>query len=338
MKISYRRELDRNFLVIRQEEFRDQYQVGMVVKNKIPGFLECSLSFVDRCADFCYEITSRQSLRLLLERRRISGAELSRLLEELLCAVQICGEYLLDSRGILLDPDYIYLDPDGGKAWFCCFPFEEAVSPKALLELAEYFLDRLDRQDPEAVSLGYEFYRMAGEEHFSLEQLLLKWREEREQKGFTENVAEETEKEIPALPGEDGPKSGPATVFLNQASGKGLVLRSENPAYADMRMTGESFLVGKKKDAVDGWLKARGISRIHGKLSREEGEYYLTDLNSTNGTFLNGGRLEVNEKARIRQGDQVGFADVKYVVDLSGELLYNKSDGENVCRKRSGPR
>lgn len=44
MKVSYRRELDRNFLVIRQEEFEDQYQVGMIVKNKIPGFLECSLS------------------------------------------------------------------------------------------------------------------------------------------------------------------------------------------------------------------------------------------------------------------------------------------------------
>lgn len=337
MKVSYWRELDRNFLVIRQEEFEDQYQVGMIVKNKIPGFLECSLSFVDRSADFCYEITSRQSLRLLLERRRISGTELSGLLEELLCAVQSLGEYLLDSGGILLDPDYIYLDPDGGKTCFCCFPFGEADTGKALLELAEYFLERLDRQDPEAVSLGYEFYRMAGEEHFSLEQLLLKWREEREQKDFSQDAEEkeeperEREQERKAPLAAEGPECATATVFLKQTSGGGLVLRSENPAFADMRMTGESFLIGKKKDAVDGWLKARGISRIHGKLSREEGEFYLTDLNSTNGTFLNGGRLGVNEKARIRQGDQVGFADVKYVVDLSGELLYNGSSAKNVC-------
>ena len=77
---------------------------------------------------------------------------------------------------------------------------------------------------------------------------------------------------------------------------------------------------------MDGLIKARGISRLHGKISKEEGIYYLTDLNSTNGTFLNGGRLEVNEKARIRHGDIVGFADVKYVVDLSEELHYNKSD------------
>ena len=90
-------------------------------------------------------------------------------------------------------------------------------------------------------------------------------------------------------------------------------------------------MIGKKKDAVDGFIKARGISRLHGKISKEDGIYYLTDLNSTNGTFLNGGRLEVNEKARIRPGDCVGFADVKYLVDLSGELLYNKTEREDMA-------
>ena len=120
------------------------------------------------------------------------------------------------------------------------------------------------------------------------------------------------------------------SMFLKKTSC--LVLHSENPAYPNMEIMGEQFLIGKKKDAVDGFIKARGISRLHGKISKEEGAYYLTDLNSTNGTFLNGGRLEVNEKARIRQGDIVGFADVKYMVDLSGELHYNKNDREDmVC-------
>ena len=81
----------------------------------------------------------------------------------------------------------------------------------------------------------------------------------------------------------------------------------------------KSFLIGKKKDAVDGLLKARGISRIHARVTKEEKEYYLADLNSTNGTFLNGGRLGVNEKARIRPGDSVGFADVEYRVELNDE-------------------
>lgn len=197
--------------------------------------------------------------------------------------------------------------------------------------LAEYLLDRLDKQDAEAVALGYEFYRMAGEENSSLEQALSKWKEEKgnveeeiAHPRSEEEMKEKPQKEVlpPVVRGE--------TMFLKKTSG--LVLHSENPAYPSMEIIGDQFLIGKKKDAVDGFIKARGISRLHGKISREEGIYYLTDLNSTNGTFLNGGRLEVNEKARIRQGDIVGFADVKYMVDLSGELHYNKNDRENmVC-------
>ena len=171
------------------------------------------------------------------------------------------------------------------------------------------------------MALGYEFYRMAGTEYGSLEEVLVKWQEENGKESETEEREHKeaepcSEKEMGEPPVRD--KAG-ETVFLKKNAV--LMLRSENPAYASMEITGNSFLIGKKKDAVDGFIKARGISRIHGKISREEDGCYLTDLNSTNGTFLNGGRLEVNEKARIRPGDVVGFADVKYVVELSDGIM-----------------
>lgn len=329
MEAIYKRELDHNYLILEQEKFEDHYQVGMMLRNKIPGLLECSLSRMDKTAAFFYEITSKQNLRLVLERRHLKASELHGLLEQLLLTAQRCEEYLLDTAQLLLDPDYIYLDPDQWEISFCFFPFYKAEKENELLGLAEYLLDRLDKQDADAVALGYEFYRMAGEENASLEQVLSAWKkekeimEEAELPGTRQEIRTEPEIEI------SQPAAGGETVFLKKASG--LVLHSENPIYPSMEITSDQFLIGKKKDAVDGWLKARGISRLHGKISKEEGTYYLTDLNSTNGTFLNGGRLEVNEKARIRQGDIVGFADVKYVVDLSGELHYNKNDRENMA-------
>lgn len=329
MEAIYKRELDHNYLILEQEKFEDHYQVGMMLRNKIPGLLECSLSRMDKTAAFFYEITSKQNLRLVLERRHLKASELHGLLEQLLLTAQRCEEYLLDTAQLLLDPDYIYLDPDQWEISFCFFPFYKAEKENELLGLAEYLLDRLDKQDADAVALGYEFYRMAGEENASLEQVLSAWKkekeimEEAELPGTRQEIRTEPEIEI------SQPAAGGETVFLKRASG--LILHSENPIYPSMEITSDQFLIGKKKDAVDGWLKARGISRLHGKISKEEGTYYLTDLNSTNGTFLNGGRLEVNEKARIRQGDIVGFADVKYVVDLSGELHYNKNDRENMA-------
>ena len=54
MKTSYKRELDHNWLVLEQEEYQENYQVGMLLKNKIPGFLECRLSRFDRGVFFYY--------------------------------------------------------------------------------------------------------------------------------------------------------------------------------------------------------------------------------------------------------------------------------------------
>lgn len=345
MRTSYKRELDHNYLILEQEMFQNNYQAEMLIKNRIPGLLECTLSRMDKSAAFYYEITSRQNLRLVLERKRLSAFQLEALLDGLLRTAGSCEEYLLDTQTLILEPDYIYLDPDTWEFFFCLFPFYDGSMKNGLSELAEYLLDRLDKQDSGAVALGYEFYRMAGEENASLEQILSTWKEgktkekteeEGPQKADEGEGAKRTkpdmqaETQIKAVTDHSQPHSERGeTTFLKKASG--LVLRSENPTYPSMEITGDQFLIGKKKDVVDGFIKARGISRLHGKISKENGIYYLTDLNSTNGTFLNGGRLEVNEKARIRSGDYIGFADVKYVVDLSGELLYNKSEREEMA-------
>ena len=302
---------------------------------------------VDRDALLYYEITSRQNLRLVLERKRISLPELRKLLEGLEQAAAVCEEYLLDAERILLQPEYLYLDPDTWKIWICFYPFETQESGGGLLGLAEYLLDHLERQDSRAVTLGYEFYRMAGEENPSVRKLLEEWGEgaaekEAEEQRENQGAEEQEKRKQEAHYGETAKQGGGETVYCreNQPGSRlaehfpewvdstsggtaclaglrepGLFLRSESAAYPDLRIQKESFLIGKKKDAVDGWLKARGISRIHARISREEDCYYLTDLNSTNGTFLNGGRLGVNEKARLRPGDSVGFADVRYVVE-----------------------
>lgn len=301
MEITYKRELGQNYLIVRQEEAKEDYQLEMLSANRIPGILDCRLQMMDGKAALYYEITSHQSLRLVLERKRIEAKELQRLLESLQKAAESCREYLLDGNRLLLNPDYIYLEPDSWEISFCHVPFVEQEMQEELLLLAEYLLERLERKDQQAVALGYEFYRAAGEANISLRQVLEKWKEE-------EPLQKKEENELP-VPG--------GTTFLKEEDLDCLVLHSESPNHPDFRILGDSFLIGKKKDAVDGLIKARGISRIHGRISRESGEYYLADLNSTNGTYLNGGRLEVNEKARIQAGDRVGFADVEYVVRLS---------------------
>jgi pSer/pThr/pTyr-binding forkhead associated (FHA) protein len=49
----------------------------------------------------------------------------------------------------------------------------------------------------------------------------------------------------------------------------------------------------------------RGVSRLHAQLHLEKDKLYITDLGSTNGTYLNGTRLSPDEPTLLRKGDDV---------------------------------
>jgi hypothetical protein len=72
------------------------------------------------------------------------------------------------------------------------------------------------------------------------------------------------------------------------------------------------FFIGKLKKNVDYCLEKAVVSRYHAKITREGECYYLTDLNSTNGTFLNGETLQTYQKREISLGDEITFANIKY--------------------------
>lgn len=49
----------------------------------------------------------------------------------------------------------------------------------------------------------------------------------------------------------------------------------------------------------------RGVSREHARLHVEDGRLYVTDLGSTNGTFLGAKKLKPNEATLIGKGDEL---------------------------------
>ena len=63
--------------------------------------------------------------------------------------------------------------------------------------------------------------------------------------------------------------------------------------------------IGKKREEVDLVLEDISVSRIHARILDEKGSVYLEDLNSTNGTFKNGLRLQPYEKRKLEIGDEI---------------------------------
>lgn len=54
------------------------------------------------------------------------------------------------------------------------------------------------------------------------------------------------------------------------------------------------------------------VSRRHCRIVQDQGEYFIEDLNSTNGTFVNGRRI--SEITRLNSGDIVDFGETVRVV------------------------
>ena len=80
-----------------------------------------------------------------------------------------------------------------------------------------------------------------------------------------------------------------------------------------IQLTQQTCTIGKKKDEVDLVLDDFSVSRMHARISREEGNTYLEDLNSTNGTYKNGIRLQPYEKKKLEQGDEIKIGKVELV-------------------------
>ena len=70
---------------------------------------------------------------------------------------------------------------------------------------------------------------------------------------------------------------------------------------------------GKLAGSVDIVINDQSVSRRHVKFAREENKVYMTDLNSTNGTFKNGLRLEPNTSVLLEPGDEIRLGKLKFV-------------------------
>src|SRR6516225_10233395 len=68
----------------------------------------------------------------------------------------------------------------------------------------------------------------------------------------------------------------------------------------------ETITIGRMKGNTI-VIEDSSISLMHARITRKNGEFYLKDLNSTNGTVVNGQPIT---EARLRDLDRIRFADI----------------------------
>ena len=93
-------------------------------------------------------------------------------------------------------------------------------------------------------------------------------------------------------------------------------LKEDEPVRA-IRITTSPFTVGRR-NSTSLTIDNPSVSGKHAELILEEGNLLVRDLGSTNGTFVNG--MRINTPCKIKHGDLVQFAQIVFRAGIQTEL------------------
>ena len=75
------------------------------------------------------------------------------------------------------------------------------------------------------------------------------------------------------------------------------------------------YYLGKREDN-DFIIPSNTVSRKHAAIIWEKGHYYIQDLNSANGTQVNGIEVKPETRFELQNGSQIMLADEKIIFEL----------------------
>lgn len=428
LNTKYYKDLNHNYLIIKEKikQKEGNYQHKMITSNRMKHFLECKIRYVDEESHFYYEISSKQSLSNLFADKKIGYEELCHLFEHMQEALLELENYMLDSRRLILQPEYIYVEPESKNYYFLYYPEDmETEEIATQMSLAQFLVDKTDHEQENAVAVAYKVYEMMQDGQFVLSgvmDMFSKSEMTEEQSQCIETYMDKYEKEpISGIDNDEDEgldeenegssdtadrhlfaagilmlicfaaaagifclrclvqlsvqenlfavvgigvlvavsaffllylifnlwvqtngrqkrkdeKSGFEAVSSIQGTGmnrdekeeeygntvflEASVMHRENKLYGmnkgnkyHIDLNKLPCTIGKMAGGVDIVIRDSTISRIHARFTRQENGICVTDLNSTNGSFKNGLRLEPNETVLIEPGDELRFGRMTF--------------------------
>lgn len=166
------RELSSNYMVLCPlpgEE--DSFALKMLVRNKIDGLIPMEVKTINNRKNYYYDITGREPVSELLQKRQVSFLQLRELYEQILKLPDILKEFLLPENSILMEPEFVYTDMEMKHIEFCCYLGINKTLQEQIGEFTEYLLNKVDYKDEKAVLAVYALYQVSHDKNCTLEKL-----------------------------------------------------------------------------------------------------------------------------------------------------------------------
>lgn len=94
----------------------------------------------------------------------------------------------------------------------------------------------------------------------------------------------------------------------------------------DIVIDRDEFIVGRLAGHVDHILYNNAVGKLHAVFIRREGCCYVKDLNSMNGTFINGKRIESNREELLSNNDNLRLANCEFIFSCGSSNKLNESN------------
>lgn len=85
----------------------------------------------------------------------------------------------------------------------------------------------------------------------------------------------------------------------------------------EFTITDEKFVLGRSQYRADGQISGNlRVGNVHCTIWHRDGQFYAEDMQSRNGTYINGFILKAGEHRLLHQGDILKLADSPFLVDI----------------------
>ena len=134
-----------------------------------------------------------------------------------------------------------------------------------------------------------------------------------QEKEFTKETGSEKKEKLFSRKGASEPEEG--TVYLEETpKKKSYLVRSDTGEKFELKQ--RETIIGKNKEKAQILLMEPAISRIHAMITKTNHACYIQDLNSKNGTYINGERLPIRTDTLLRESDELYMANIRFHLQL----------------------
>lgn len=105
---------------------------------------------------------------------------------------------------------------------------------------------------------------------------------------------------------------------INKETSEGIIYLTDITGKKLAEITKEDipYILGRNGNKISQFMKDTGISRKHAKIYEKDDGYYIEDMNSTNGTFVNDMEIVSGYPVLLSDGDIIRLGETIYVVQI----------------------